>query len=256
MTTKGSEHMTKQINRRTVIAGSTALATTLAPLPVLAAETDADAEIVRLYDAYLEAERRDVEAYAAYDQASADARAAKPKPPESILHRAGDVFGYMRDEFGRPAVLTRDAIEAYAAPWRYHNYPEGVAKARRIADERLVTLETWQAECARQDEIHRVAELKDASEAATDARYEAWQALADAPAQSFKGIALKLVALFQWDDGLSDAWSGKCCPELGDTMCLAARADALRLAGMPHTYGTDEPQGEYVDTEETEEEGA
>jgi hypothetical protein len=83
---------------------------------------------------------------------------------------------------------------------------------------------------------------------AQERRFELWDQLAQTPAKSVTGIALKLVALFQWDDGLQDAWSGKSEPELGQIMCLAARADALRLAGMPHTYGADEPEGEYVDT--------
>ncbi len=70
---------------------------------------------------------------------------------------------------------------------------------------------------------------------------------------SVTGIALKLVALFQWDDDLQEAWSGKSDPEFSDIMCLAARADALRLAGMPHTYGTDEPEGTYRGDDESEE---
>jgi hypothetical protein len=71
--------------------------------------------------------------------------------------------------------------------------------------------------------------------------------LAQTPAKSVTGIALKLVTLFQWDDDLRDAWSGKSDPEYGDIMCLAARADALRLAGLPHMFGIDEPEGGYVD---------
>jgi hypothetical protein len=54
------------------------------------------------------------------------------------------------------------------------------------------------------------------------------------------GIALKLVALFQLDDDLQDAWTGKEPASLEQEMCLAAGADALRLAGLPHTFDTDE----------------
>jgi len=43
---------------------------------------------------------------------------------------------------------------------------------------------------------------------------------------------------------LQDAWRGKSDPEYSD----AARADALRLAGLVHTFGMDKPEGEYVDT--------
>jgi hypothetical protein len=61
--------MNRTINRRAALASTAALAA-ICPLPLQAAETDA--EIVRLYAAFLEAEKRDAEAYAAYDQASGD----------------------------------------------------------------------------------------------------------------------------------------------------------------------------------------
>jgi len=80
----------------------------------------------------------------------------------------------------------------------------------------------------------------------------------DAPATSIIGIALKLAAVLRSDPTAQMVWTGAKspweCQAAG--LLLSARADALRLAGLPHTYGTDEPQGEYVDTEETEEEGA
>jgi len=61
---------------------------------------------------------------------------------------------------------------------------------------------------------------------------------------------LKLVVYFQWDDQLQPAWSGSGPSDLGPTMLLAARADALRLASMPHTFGTDAPEGKFVEEEE------
>ena len=82
-----------------------------------------------------------------------------------------------------------------------------------------------------------------------DLPIEAWDALAAAPAQSFTGVAIKLAAALRWDDGLQEVWAGRDPGEKGERMILAARADALRLAGLPHTFGVDEPPGEYTDTD-------
>jgi hypothetical protein len=184
--------MTTTINRRGMIAGTTARAAAISAMPLSAAESDA--EIKRLFAAYLEAEERDSAAYAAWDEARGDAvKAAKAKLD-----------------------ITR---KSPAMP-----------------------IEEWEAAIAEQVNALGLEPIRLAHEAAEAARYEAWDALAEAPAQSVTGIALKLVALFQWDEGLQDAWSGKDGIELGHTMCLAARADALRLAGLPHTFGADKPE--------------
>jgi hypothetical protein len=97
-------------------------------------------------------------------------------------------------------------------------------------------IEQWEAATAKQVERLGFAPLKAASEAAQQARYDAQDVLANTPAQSVTGIALKLAALFQWDEQLQEAWKGK-DGELGHSMCLGARADALRLAGLPETLG-------------------
>jgi len=231
--------MTRTINRRTALASTAALAA-ICPLPLQAAETDA--EIARLYTAYLEAEKRDAEAYAAYDEASGDAR-SKTSPPPILLWptvRLPTGLHSQVPDFDRP-VMDRQAIEDLVAQFPAHEQSEERTK-------RLQALEEWQAERAKHRVAYRVDELKAASDKAQEERYELWDQLAQTPAKSVTGIALKLVALFQWDDGLQDAWSGKSDPEYSEIMCLAARADALRLAGMPHTFGTVEPEGEYVDT--------
>jgi hypothetical protein len=173
----------------------------------LKAATEADVEIARLYAAYVEAEERDNAAFATWDEARGEAVTAA-KAKKGIVHKRGT-----------------------PAPPRFRAMP----------------IEEWEAAIAEQVEALGYSPLQASAEAAQNARYEAWQALADAPAKSVTGIALKLVALFQWDDELQEAWSGKGVCELGHTMCLAARADALRLAGLPHTFGTEEPEGEYVE---------
>jgi hypothetical protein len=43
---------------------------------------------------------------------------ASPKPPQAIVHSHRNVFGYKQDEFGRPAILSRESITAYAHPSR------------------------------------------------------------------------------------------------------------------------------------------
>jgi hypothetical protein len=185
------------INRRSVIASATVFAA-LGPLPLAAAE--ADAEIVRLFAIYREAEEHDRATWAEWDEARGKAvTAAKAK-------------------LGITNKKAEDSPRFRAMP-----------------------IEEWEAAIAKQVEALGLAPLRAASEAAQNARYEAWDALADAPAKSVTGIALKLVALFQWDDDLQDDWQGK-GSSLGTIMCLAARADALRLAGLPHTFGADKPE--------------
>jgi hypothetical protein len=183
------------INRRSVIASATVFAA-LGPLPLAAAE--ADAEVVRLFAVYREAEERDMATWAEWDEAR-----------------------------GKAVTAARAKL--------------GITDKEGAARARAMPIEEWEAAIAEQVEVLGFAPLQAASEAAQNARYEAWDALADAPAKSVTGIALKLVALFQWDDDLQDDWNGK-GSTLGTIMCLAARADALRLAGLPHTFGADKPE--------------
>jgi hypothetical protein len=124
-----------------------------------------------LFTAAIEAEQRYSVAYAAMDEAEGAAKHASPKPPNLILHCSSGVFGGKRDAFGRPAVLTRTVIEAYAQPSRWQHMPEEmrgefIEKARLIVAERLAILDAWETECARQRDLHRVSELQSASEAA------------------------------------------------------------------------------------------
>jgi hypothetical protein len=98
---------------------------------------------------------------------------------------------------------------------------------------RLQALEEWQAERAKHRVAYRVDELKAASDKAQEARFELWDQRAQTPAKSVTGIALKLVALFQWDDGLRDAWSGKSDPEYSEIMCRALTLCDLRECRTP-----------------------
>jgi hypothetical protein len=65
------------------------------------------------------------------------------------------------------------------------------------------------------------------------------------------GVALKLAAVLRSDPTAQMVWSGAKSPSecQGAGMLLSARADALRLAALPHTFGTDEPEGGFVEEE-------
>jgi hypothetical protein len=190
--------MTKTINRRTALAGTAALAS-FAPLPLKAAGSDA--ELYRLFAAYVEAEERDYAAYSAWDEARG---------------KAMDIVG-----FGdrKPNLFTDAEIEELEA----------------LVDKQCETM--------------GFSHLKAASEAANETRIDLWAQIENTPAQSVTGVALKLAAVMLWDDGLKDVWTGRDQGEQGDSMFLAARADAMRLAGLPHTFGTDEPESEYVEAD-------
>jgi hypothetical protein len=242
---------TTNLSRRTILGTGIAAAgalTGVASLPVQAAESDR--EITALFAAVLEAEEGSNLAYAEYDEADANARAASPKPPQAIVHRWHDVFGFKQDEFGRPAILSRQVITEYAQPSRWAHMPEpysteSLSKARRIAMERLAVLDAWETECARQRDIHCVDELDHKSKSRRQTYFDLWNRLEETPAQSITGVAIKLAAMMHWDDGLRDVWDGSSPGELGETMFLAARRDAMRLAGLPHSFGADEPESEY-----------
>jgi hypothetical protein len=104
-------------------------------------------------------------------------------------------------------------------------------------------IKEWHALIDKQCETMGFSHLKAASEAANETRIDPWEQIENTPAQSVTGAALKLAAVMLWDDGLRDVWTGRDQGEQGDTMFLAARADAMRLAGLPHTFGTNEPEG-------------
>lgn len=245
---------TTNLSRRTILGTGIAAAGVFVgaeSLPAQAPETDKD--IAALFAAVLEAEERSNAAYAEYDEADANASAASPKPPQAIVHRWHDDFGFKKDEFGRPAILSREVIAEYTQPFRWAYIPEGyrataVSKAQSVAKERLAILDAWEAECARQRDIHRVDELDHKSQSLRQTYFDLWNKLEETPAQSVTGVAIKLAAMMYWDDELREAWSGKASgSELGATMFLAARRDAMRLAGLPHTFGADEPEGKYQD---------
>jgi hypothetical protein len=98
-----------------------------------------------------------------------------------------------------------------------------------------------------------VNELKAAADAAQQARNDLWGQIAATPAQTMVGIAVKLAGLMHYDDALREAWNGKSPVDIPSEMFLAARQDAMRLAGLPHTFGADEPDGEYQAEAESEE---
>jgi hypothetical protein len=135
--------------------------------------------------------------------------------------------------------------------WRLHRLRgshRGTGRAEERA-KRVKALENWQAERAKHRAAYRVDELKAASDKAQEERYELWDQLAQTPAKSVTGIALKLAALFQWDDGLRDAWSGNSEPEFSDIMCPRA----TWTCSLPHTYGADQREGKYQRDGETKE---
>jgi hypothetical protein len=231
-------------SRRTIlgtgIAAAGALAS-VASLPTQAAESDQ--EIAALFAAVLKAEERANAAYAEYDEADGNARGASPKPPQAIVHRWNDVFSFKQDEFGRPAILSREDIAEYVKPSRWAHMPDvaaAISDACNIAKKRLAILDAWEAECARQREVHCVSELEQKFQRLQQAYFDLWDKLEETPAQSITGVAIKLAAMMHWDDGLREAWSGTGPGEMGETMFLAARADALRLANLPHSFGTEE----------------
>jgi hypothetical protein len=90
-----------------------------------------------------------------------------------------------------------------------------------------------------------VDELKVAHNDAQQARIALWEQLASTPAQTVFGIAVKLAALMHYDDGFREAWEGKSPIDIPTEMFLAARADAVRLAGLPEIFGVDAPQVEF-----------
>jgi hypothetical protein len=218
--------MTRTINRRTAIASATALAA-LAPLPLKAAESDA--EIARLFAAHVEAEDRANEAYNRYEEAAAEAD----------------------DRVGRPAVLlypdsprrwaSEDSIEELV-----RHFPPSQRAAKRA--ECLGALKQWKAALATERKASGVNDLEATAEAVREVCYETWDQLVDTPANTVTGVAIKLAAVLWWHPDLREVWTGKTNGEMGENLMLSARADALRLAGLPHTFGMDEPEGEYVDT--------
>jgi hypothetical protein len=124
---------------------------------------------------------------------------------------------------------------------------DAVVKAIRIVDERLAILDAWEKERARQHATRRVDELETAKAAASEEGFELWERLTNTPAKSLADVAVKLAAVLFVDSSLHQFWTGASSGEMGERMVLAARADALRLAGMPHTFGTDKPPGIYIE---------
>jgi hypothetical protein len=106
-------------------------------------------------------------------------------------------------------------------------------------------LEQWEAAVDEQVEALGYSTLYRAAETAKAAYEEAWKALVECRAQSVVGVAIKLAAAVHWDDSLRSIWTGEHSGEKGEHLVMAARADALRLAGLPPDFGIDEPEGTY-----------
>jgi hypothetical protein len=106
-------------------------------------------------------------------------------------------------------------------------------------------LEQWEAAIDEQVEALGHTRLYRAAETAKGVYEESWRALVDCPAQSVVGVAIKLAAAVHWDDSLRGIWTGEHSGEKGEHLVMAARADALRLAGLPGDFGIDEPEGTY-----------
>jgi hypothetical protein len=233
---------TTNLSRRSILGTGFAAAgalSVLGTLPTQAAE--ADAKLLKLFAAYLESEAKDNEAYAAWDEAQAKGEARIRIAPVLIwpsIIQASGLYAAQPD-FDNP-VMDRAAIEELVA-----KFP--VDKQDLERERRLRALEEWNAECAAANKAYHVDELEQASKAAARVRDEAWAALMDTPATSMSGVALKLAAVLRNDPTAQMVWTGAKslseCQAAG--MLLSARADALRLAGLPHTLGVDQPQGTY-----------
>jgi len=114
---------------------------------------------------------------------------------------------------------------------------------------RVMPIEEWEAAIAEQLEALGHAPLQVNAQSAKAAYEEAWTAVVDCPAQSVVGVAIKLAAAVHWDDSLRGIWAGEHGGAKGERLVMAARADALRLAGLPGDFGIDEPKGEYHEEE-------
>src|SRR5687768_14958066 len=162
---------TTNLSRRSILGTGLAAAGAVSVLGSLpAAAGQADAKLLQLFAAYLEAETRDNEAYQAWDEAQANASRVRLAPVliwPSIIQPSG--LYAAQPDFDNP-VMGRAAIEELVA-----KFP--VEKQDFEREQRLRALEEWNAECAAANKAYRVDELEQASEAAAEARDEAWAAL-------------------------------------------------------------------------------
>jgi hypothetical protein len=178
------------LSRRGMLGTGLAAAGALSVLSsVTPKAAEADAKLIALYAAYLEAEAKDNEAYAAWDDAQGKVQRRVRIAPVLIwpsIIQASGLYAAQPD-YDNP-VMDRDAIEALVA-----KFP--VDKQDFEREQRLRALEEWNVKCAAANKACRVDELRAAHEAAREARLALWDQLAESPAQSTIGIAVKLAAL-------------------------------------------------------------
>jgi hypothetical protein len=138
--------------------------------------------------------------------------------------------------------MDRDAIEALVA-----KFP--VDKQDFEREQRLRALEEWNVKCAAANKACRVDELRAAHEAAREARLALWDQLAESPAQSTIGIAVKLAALMHYEDEYRHAWTGRSPIEFrARCSWLHERTRCVLLVCRTHSALMS--QGEFVEEEE------
>jgi hypothetical protein len=85
---------------------------------------------------------------------------------------------------------------------------------------------------------HNAASLRQVADDHEAESSRLWESIASTPARSILGVAIKI--------GLGVS----AYPDCETVMDFAARADALRLAGLPHTFGMDKPRARSDESED------
>jgi hypothetical protein len=165
-----------------------------------------------LYSQYIAHERVMLDATEAADLAEYAARDQFPKPPPSLIWRYDDGTPHYNNA-GEPMVMASTLFNP-------EDLPENVR-----AD-----LLVYEKSCDLIRDRHNTASLRQVADDHEAESSRLWESIASTPARSILGVAIKI--------GLGVSAH----PDCETVMEFAARADALRLAGLPHTFGTNEPR--------------
>lgn len=219
------------ITRRAALTGTAAgaAAVVAGTAPALADDDHDRAEWLALWRDLIAKARRANDAFHVLDEAECEARQEHPVPPTIIQHRRNGELILGSD--GRPLAITRGEMEwhheAERRTWGDHPQVAQRQKARSAA------LKAHNAACRKVDRRFNVPAIRAAAKAAQRAEDEVERAIAERPAQTIVGIAVKLAYWVRRDGG---------SPMLGATLddapresraAIMAYRDAARLAGLP-----------------------
>ncbi len=212
--------------RRQALRGTVALAACAAAVTVTtiaAATADPDAELVRLYDEYHRLDGLSFEAEDRLGRAEAAAREHFPPWPESLIIRV--LYG---NPDGSHQYCALDA-EGIAREFEIMSGVVGEENARQIREKRLKNFRPYEAQCNAVRQAHGVPALQRAAQEAYDAAREALRRFLETPAQSAKGIALKLQLADETEEFHLKADDPE-SPAIAPKAIVAALQDAERLA--------------------------